>query len=103
VRTKPPTPEALLTRSIRQLLNSVGVFHWKNFGGFMGAKGVPDILGCYRGRLLGIEVKTPTGKISPDQQGFIDSINRAGGVAFVARSLEDVITGLGLQDRFLIR
>lgn len=30
---KPPTPEALLTKSIRQLLNSVGIFAWKEWGG----------------------------------------------------------------------
>jgi hypothetical protein len=100
---KKQNPEGLLTASIRHLLKSMGVFHWKNFGGFMGAKGVPDILGCYHGKLLGIEVKAPNGKVSPDQQIFIENINRAGGLAFVARSVDDVIEGLGLQDRFLLR
>jgi hypothetical protein len=100
---KPPTPEALLTKSIRQLLNSVGIFAWKEWGGPMSTPGVPDIIGCFKGRLIGIEIKSEKGVVSEYQKEFIDNINRAGGLAFVARSLEDVIEGLGLQDRFLIR
>jgi len=98
---KKRTPEGQLTFSVKQLLNSVGIFHWKHFGGPMGVKGVPDILGCYRGKLLGIELKAPNGKVSPEQEDFIRRINRAGGLAFVARDLETVIEKLGLQDRFL--
>lgn len=100
---KPPTPEALLTKSIRQLLNSVGIFAWKEWGGPMSTPGVPDIIGCFKGRLIGIEIKSEKGVVSESQKEFIKNINRAGGLAFVARSLEDVIEGLGLQDRFLIR
>ena len=36
-----------------------------------------------------IEVKTKTGRISPEQQNFIDVIRRAGGIAGVARSPEE--------------
>lgn len=100
---KPPTPEALLTKSIRQLLNSVGIFAWKEWGGPMSTPGVPDIIGCFKGRLIGIEIKSEKGVVSEYQKEFIENINRAGGLAFVARSIEDVIEGLGLQDRFLIR
>lgn len=95
------TPEGQLTRAIRQLLNTLGVFHWKAFGGLGSAPGVPDIIGCYQGRLLAIEVKAPKGVVSDHQQRFIDNINAAGGLAFVARSIDDVIVGLGAQDRFL--
>ncbi len=28
-----PTPEAMLTKSVRQLLKAAGIFHYKNFGG----------------------------------------------------------------------
>jgi Holliday junction resolvase len=100
---KPPTAEAQLTRSIRQLLRSLGIFHWKVWGGPMSTPGVPDIIGCFKGRLIGIEIKSEKGVVSEYQKEFIENINRAGGLAFVARSLEDVIEGLGLQDRFLLR
>lgn len=69
----------------------------------MSTPGVPDLICCFKGRLVGIEIKSEKGIVSEYQKEFIDNINRAGGLAFVARSLEDVIEGLGLQDRFLIR
>lgn len=100
---KPPTPEAILTRSVRSLLNSVQIFHWKVWQGMGSVPGVPDILGVHKGRLIAIELKAPKGTVSPAQQEFIDRINEAGGLAFVARTLDDVIEGLGLQERFLIR
>lgn len=67
----------------------------------MGARGVPDILGIYQGSLLGIEIKTATGKPSPEQERFIQNINDAGGIAFVARSVDDVIEKLNLKTRML--
>jgi hypothetical protein len=53
---------------------------------------VSDIIGCRlkTGRFLAIEVKRPGGKPTPEQQQFIDTINHAGGLAFVARSIEEV-------------
>ena len=69
----------------------------------MSTPGVPDLICCFKGRLIGIEIKAEKGVVSDYQKEFISEINRADGLAFVARSLEDVIEGLGLQDRFLIR
>jgi hypothetical protein len=59
-------------------------------------RGVSDIIGCIpkTGRFLAIEVKRPGGKPSPEQQQFIDMINGAGGLAFLAMSVEDVISKL---------
>ncbi|MBK9238523.1 MAG: VRR-NUC domain-containing protein [Rhodoferax sp.] len=60
---------------------------WVKFG-FVGC---PDVLGQLRdGRLLGVEVKSPTGRLRPEQTIFLDRIRGAGGVAFVARDLRDV-------------
>jgi hypothetical protein len=59
-------------------------------------RGVADILGVLpSGQLLAIEVKTPTGRVSVEQKIFLDEINKKKGLAFVARSLEDVIRKLG--------
>ncbi len=56
------------------------------------APGVSDILAVLPGgRFLAVEVKAPKGKVSPLQQQFIDAVNQAGGLAFVARSVEEVI------------
>jgi hypothetical protein len=53
--------------------------------------------------MIAIELKAPKGVLSDNQRDFIDRINAAGGIAFMARTLDEVIDGLGLQDRFLIR
>ena len=56
-----------------------------------GFKGCPDVLGQMRdGRLLGVEVKAPAGRLRPEQALFLERIRCAGGVAFVARDCRDV-------------
>ena len=94
---QPRISEKEITFAIRSLLNVYGIWHWKHFGGPMGAKGVSDILGCYKGRFLAIEVKTPGGRTSPEQERFLANVNDAGGIAFVAHSIYDVIEKLELK------
>jgi dihydroxyacid dehydratase/phosphogluconate dehydratase len=36
-----------------------------------------------------IEVKTPTGRIRPEQRAWLETVQAAGGIAGVARSVED--------------
>lgn len=48
------------------------------------------------GQFLAIEVKSATGKVSPAQAAFLDTVNAAGGKGFVARSVADVQKELGL-------
>jgi hypothetical protein len=59
--------------------------------------GVADILGFFKnsGRFLAIEVKMPGRGPSKDQLSFLNSINDAGGVAFIAHGIEDVEKNLG--------
>ena len=63
-----------------------------------GWPGCPDVLGQLKdGRLLGVEVKAKAGRLSPEQAVFLERIRAAGGVAFVARDLRDVLRELGMQ------
>lgn len=56
-----------------------------------GSKGLPDILGILPdGRFLGCEIKCGTTRTTPEQKAAISAINTAGGLAFIARSLEDI-------------
>lgn len=60
-----------------------------------GFTGCPDVLGQLRdGRLLGVEVKAPKGKLRPEQAVMLSRIAGAGGVAFVAHDCRDVIREL---------
>jgi len=55
-------------------------------------KGVPDIIGCYKGHFIAVEVKTPTtmNNVSPLQQYNLKEINDRGGYAIVAWEVKDV-------------
>lgn len=64
-----------------------------------GNKGVSDILGVLEGgRALAIEVKRPGSKPTDYQQIFIDAVNAAGGLAFIATSVSEVIDQLDQLD-----
>jgi hypothetical protein len=54
------------------------------------AKGTPDIVMCWKGRVVWLEVKRPGQKPSPEQETFIFSWRNSGGEAYVVYSLEDV-------------
>jgi hypothetical protein len=51
----------------------------------------PDMVGQQVAVFLSIEVKTPTGRIRPEQQQWLETIQAAGGIAGVARSVEDAL------------
>ncbi|ABB56758.1 VRR-NUC domain-containing protein [Synechococcus elongatus] len=58
----------------------------------------PDMVGQTIALFTAIEVKTPTGRVTPEQQSFIDFVQRSGGRAGVARSMQDankIISGEG--------
>ena len=60
-----------------------------------GWPGCPDVLGQLKdGRLLGVEVKAAKGRASPEQVAFLERIRGAGGVAFIAHDLRDVVREL---------
>lgn len=55
-------------------------------------EGSSDLIGWTdTGKFLAVEVKTETGRATGEQMNFINAVAAAGGVAFVARSTEDVI------------
>lgn len=60
--------------------------------------GFPDIHGCmHDGRALYIEVKMARGRLTADQKSFLDIASAAGALAFVARSVDDVIDRMSKQ------
>lgn len=81
-----------IVAAIRRYLATLGedVFFWKEHGGAYGTSGVPDIICCYRGRFLGLEVKRPGGRLTPLQERTLARISAAGGIARRVESVEDV-------------
>jgi hypothetical protein len=103
-------PEEDRKRAIFEWLCSVGVYAWEQnnsarYSPTLGAwikrhgrgylPGLADIGGeMPNGIILQIEVKTKDGKPTVDQFRHLERIRKGNGVAFVARSIDDVIRGL---------
>lgn len=49
----------------------------------------PDMVGQQLAVFTSIEVKTPTGRIRPEQQAWLTAVQTAGGIAGIARSVRD--------------
>jgi hypothetical protein len=92
--------ESEIRKSIQRYLDLRGIFNFRQWQGQFSVKGVPDIVGILpgSGKILGIEVKRPGGKTSDVQAEFIQHINRSGGIAFVASSVEEVALKLQIKN-----
>ncbi len=67
--------------------------------------GTPDIVMCWKGRLVGIELKAGRGRLSPAQLEAHDAITLAGGVVTTCRTLDDVaafLATLGVPSRVTV-
>jgi hypothetical protein len=65
-----------------------------------GNAGLPDIIGCYRGYFIGIEVKHPNGqgKIRRAQELTLHQIFEADGLGVIVDSLDQVVNLLNNVD-----
>jgi hypothetical protein len=52
----------------------------------------PEMVGQTIGQFIAVEVKTLTGKATKDQLNFNKQINDKGGIALIARDVEDIKT-----------
>lgn len=110
-------PETKIQRNIMLALSQAGHTVWRNETGrfWMGqvihkeshsvtlanaamipcglAVGSSDLIGIQAktGRFFGIEVKTKSGRASKEQDNFITHVNKAGGIAGIARSPEEAL------------
>lgn len=84
--------ESQLTRKIVNILkkefSSEELWFYKSSDKF--TSGIPDIIICYHGRFVGIEIKTEKGKLTRLQAHTIERIKNAGGLAYVCRSADEV-------------
>jgi len=80
--------EARITTQIIKALKKRGGWWVKIHGSAFQSAGIPDIIGCYRGILVALEVKTPdTAKnVSERQRHVMSRIRQAGGVPRVVTS-----------------
>lgn len=82
--------EKKIENKIKEYLKTIkDLFFFKEHGGMYGTAGVPDIIICFRGKFIGLEVKAPDGKLTPLQDATIRKIKASGGIAEVVRSIDD--------------
>jgi hypothetical protein len=83
--------ESEIITAIKAYLKTVpDCFYWKEHGGVYSQSGIPDLIVCLKGRFIAFEVKTEKGKVSALQEITLRRIRKAGGIAEVVRSVEDV-------------
>lgn len=97
------TEEHIIQNKIREALSPYAVIFRANVGsGFTYdgrhfdtglPKGFSDLFGFRKsdGKAIFIEVKTPTGRVSPEQKNFIKRMKELGAVAGVCRSSEEAL------------
>ena len=101
-RGRAMTEEGAVVQACLEYLKIYGAFVWRNNTGalkdkrerpvFFGKPGSSDILGLLPGgRFLAVECKSQKGKLSEKQKDFLAEVERLGGMAIVARSVDDVI------------
>ena len=92
------TPEAKVKKVVVNQLRNLGAYYFYPVTGGYGRSGVPDIVGCYKGKFFGIECKAGTNTPTPLQQINLDDIEKQDGIALVVNeknmhSVRDLITG----------
>jgi len=79
-----------IIKQIRDYLKTLeGCFSFKMHGGQFGAAGIPDLIICYKGRFIALEVKAEKGRTTILQEATLRRIRAAGGIAEVVRSVSD--------------
>ena len=106
VKTRPIISEPLestITADIMKRLRAFGGVWSKIHGGPMQTTGLPDIVGCYRGRFVGFEVKRPSTRnnVSGRQRFMLSILKDAGAITGVVVSAHEAITIL--KDEFNLK
>lgn len=69
--------------------------------GPLNLNGSPDLYIIHKGRFIGLEVKKPMGRLSPEQEIFHGHLRKAGANVYVCRSIEDASNVLKILKNYL--
>ena len=82
--------ESAIQRKIRSLLESWGAVVFKQAAGIYSTTGAPDLVACFKGRFLAIEVKKPGKEATRIQLHRQTQIRKSGGICEICDSAEQV-------------
>ena len=93
------TPESLVKAQVKRILADSDVYFFMPPGSGYGRAGIPDVVGCVRGKFLAIECKAGKGKTTALQDRELCSIHAHGGTAVIINetnidTLKELIDGL---------
>ena len=77
------TPEGRVKARLKKHLDAMGIYNFSPVQNGMGRAGIPDIIGCYEGRVVAFECKAGKGKTTALQDRELAAIQTAKGLAFV--------------------
>ena len=91
-----------IQKEIENYLDKNKIFHFRS--GADGTKsGLPDVVMCYKGRFVALELKKPkTGKAQGHQKTIAKLIEKSGGITAFPRSLKEVIQIIQRIDRDVV-
>ena len=98
------TPEAKVKKVVVNELRILGAYYFYPVTGGYGRSGVPDIVGCYKGKFFGIECKAGRNTPTPLQQINLDDIEKQKGIALVVNeknmhSVQDIFNPTDVNDK----
>lgn len=93
--------EGSLQERIQRFIEKQGGYCFKNHGDMTTEPGRPDIVCCYKGLFIGIEVKVDDNEPTRHQGIHCRKIWNAGGIAFITWDLNTVKMVLSFADRWI--
>lgn len=77
------TPEVKVKKKVVAQIKALGAYYFYPVTGGYGGSGVPDIVGCFKGKFFAIECKAGKNKPTPLQEKNINDIRKQCGAAIV--------------------
>lgn len=75
--------EKTFENKVKLYLKEKGAYFIKTHGDRFSKIGVPDLIVCYKGLFIGIELKAPNGKPSELQLYNLREIEKSGGISYL--------------------
>ena len=95
--------ETPLQERIQKYIRSIGGYIIKTHGDMISEPGIPDLICCYRGIFIALEVKIDDNTPSRHQGIHCRNIWKSGGIAVVVWGIEEVIKLLEVLDSCIKR
>jgi hypothetical protein len=99
------TTEGDFKKQVRDYLDGRGIHYHNAFqsrrGAYGSKLGVSDLIVCYRGRYVALELKAPGKKGTKEQLEFLESVYKSNGNGGVYDNLEDIIELFWIIDKII--